>query len=80
MVLKNGAESLILSKSAGDQGVNDKIWNIEDWEAKLSIGSESLTDESRLFENSYDSDISSISGTSDGSDFSETIVLEMKNL
>ena len=69
--LKNGAESLILSKSAGDQGTNDKVWNIEDWEAKLSIGPESLADESQLFENSYDSDVSSISGTSDGPDFSD---------
>ena len=70
-VLKNGAESLVLSKSAGDQQTNDKVWNIEDWEAKLSIGPESLTDESQLFESSYDSNVSSISGTSNGFDFSD---------
>jgi len=70
-VLKNSAESLILSKSAGDQGTNDKVWNMEDREAKLSIGPESLSDESQLFENSYDSDVSSISGASDDSDFSD---------
>ena len=64
-VLKNGVESLILSKSAGGQGTNDMVWNMEDREAKSSIGPESLSDESQLFENSYDSDVSSISGASD---------------
>lgn len=70
-VLKNGAESLILSKSAGGQGTNDMVWNMEDREAKLSIGPESLSDESQLFENSYGSDVSSISGASDDSEFSD---------
>jgi hypothetical protein len=38
----------------------------------FSVGPESLSDKSQLFENSYDSDVSSISGVSDGSDFSDS--------